>query len=65
MRIGAHDYPEAWPPQQWPRDMANSKKLGMEFVHMAEFSWAFLEPRKAGSTWTGWNRRSSSRLSKV
>lgn len=44
MRIGVYYYPEAWPAEQWPRDMANIKKLGMEFVHMGEFSWAFLEP---------------------
>ena len=44
MRLGVYYYPEAWPAAQWSRDMANIKKLGMEFVHMGEFSWAFLEP---------------------
>ena len=44
MNIGAYYYPEAWPADQWPRDFANLRKLGMEFVHMGEFSWAFLEP---------------------
>jgi beta-galactosidase len=44
MNIGVYYYPEAWPASQWPRDMTNIKKLGMEFVHMGEFSWAFLEP---------------------
>ncbi|HEY0946859.1 MAG TPA: beta-galactosidase [Opitutaceae bacterium] len=46
MRLGAYYYPEAWPAGQWPRDMANMKKLGMDFVHMGEFAWAFLEPRE-------------------
>jgi beta-galactosidase len=46
MRIGVYYYPEAWPSQQWPRDMANIKKLGLEFVHMAEFSWGLLEPEE-------------------
>jgi beta-galactosidase len=44
MNIGVYYYPEAWPAEQWPRDMANIKKLGMEFVHMGEFAWAFMEP---------------------
>lgn len=44
MNIGVYYYPEAWPENQWARDMANIRKLGLEFVHMGEFSWAFLEP---------------------
>ena len=46
MRIGAYYYPEAWPSNQWARDMANIKKANMEFVHMGEFAWAFMEPRE-------------------
>jgi beta-galactosidase len=46
MTIGSYYYPEAWPESQWPRDMANMKKLGMEFVHMGEFAWAYLEPEE-------------------
>jgi len=44
MTIGVYYYPEAWPEAQWARDMANIKKLGMEFVHMGEFAWYFMEP---------------------
>jgi beta-galactosidase len=44
MRIGCYYYPEAWPPEQWARDVANMKKLNLEFVHMGEFAWAFMEP---------------------
>jgi beta-galactosidase len=44
MRIGVYYYPEAWPSDQWARDIANIKKLNMEFVHMGEFAWAFIEP---------------------
>src|SRR5947209_6600388 len=44
MNIGVYYYPEAWPAAQWPRDMTNIRKLGMEFVHMGEFAWAFMEP---------------------
>lgn len=44
MTIGVYYYPEAWPEAQWSRDMANIHKLGMEFVHMGEFAWYFMEP---------------------
>ncbi|HWB99385.1 MAG TPA: beta-galactosidase [Bryobacteraceae bacterium] len=46
MNIGVYYYPEAWPESQWPRDMANIRKLGLEFVHMGEFAWAFMEPQE-------------------
>ncbi len=46
MTIGVYYYPEAWPESQWARDMANIKKLNMEFVHMGEFAWYFMEPRE-------------------
>lgn len=46
MRIGVYYYPEAWPSNQWARDIANIKKLGLEFVHMGEFAWAFMEPEE-------------------
>jgi beta-galactosidase len=44
MTIGVYYYPEAWPAAQWPRDLANIKRLGLEFVHLGEFAWAFMEP---------------------
>lgn len=44
MTIGVYYYPEAWPESQWARDMANIRKLHMEFIHMGEFAWAFMEP---------------------
>lgn len=46
MRIGVYYYPEAWPSNQWARDIANVKKLNLEFVHMGEFAWAFMEPQE-------------------
>ncbi len=46
MSIGVYYYPEAWPESQWARDIANIKKLGLEFVHMGEFAWAFMEPEE-------------------
>jgi beta-galactosidase len=50
MNIGVYYYPEAWAASQWPRDMANIRKLGMEFVHMGEFAWAFMEPEEGRVT---------------
>jgi len=44
LKLGAYYYPEAWPVEQWPRDLANLRRLGMEFVHLGEFAWALLEP---------------------
>lgn len=44
LTIGVYYYPEAWPESQWGRDMQNIHKLGMEFVHMGEFAWYFMEP---------------------
>src|SRR4051794_24853123 len=51
--IGVYYYPEAWPESQWSRDMANIRKLGMEFVHMGEFAWYFMEPEE-GKFNFGW-----------
>ena len=44
--IGVYYYPEAWPESQWARDMGNIRKLGMEYVHMGEFAWYFMEPEE-------------------
>jgi beta-galactosidase len=46
MRIGVYYYPEAWPSNEWARDIGNIKKLDLEFVHMGEFAWAFMEPEE-------------------
>jgi len=44
LTVGVYYYPEAWPESQWARDMQNIRKLGMEYVHMGEFAWYFMEP---------------------
>lgn len=46
LTIGVYYYPEAWPESQWSRDISNIHKLGMEFVHMGEFAWYFMEPEE-------------------
>lgn len=46
MNVGVYYYPEAWPREQWARDIKNIKDFGFEFVHMGEFAWAFMEPEE-------------------
>src|ERR1700690_1247731 len=53
MTIGVYYYPEAWPESQWERDIANIRKLGFEYIHLAEFAWAFMEPTE-GNYQFGW-----------
>ncbi len=43
---GTFYYPEHWPENQWERDFQKMADMGFEYVHMAEFSWAFLEPQE-------------------
>jgi len=43
---GVFYYPEHWDESQWERDIKKMADLGLEIVHMGEFSWARLEPRK-------------------
>jgi beta-galactosidase len=53
MTIGVYYYPEAWPESQWERDIANIRKFGFEYIHLAEFAWAFMEPTE-GNFQFGW-----------
>jgi beta-galactosidase len=53
MTIGVYYYPEHWPQEQWDRDFAKMEEMGFEFVHMAEFAWAFMEPEE-GKFDFGW-----------
>jgi len=46
LTVGVYYYPEAWPREQWARDLANIKRHGFEFVHIGEFAWAFMEPEE-------------------
>ena len=44
MSVGVYYYPEHWPEEQWERDIKNIANHGFEFIHMAEFAWAQMEP---------------------
>ena len=46
MVLGVYYYPEHWSPGQWERDIKNIAEHGFEFIHMAEFAWAQMEPNE-------------------
>ncbi len=41
---GADYYPEAWDESQWEKDATMMQAAGMNFVRLAEFAWAKMEP---------------------
>src|SRR5262245_19567380 len=53
MSIGVYYYPEHWPQEQWDRDFARMEEMGFEFVHLAEFAWAMMEPEE-GKFYFAW-----------
>lgn len=46
MRTGVCYFPEHWPDERWETDVAQMAEAGLEYVRMAEFSWAVLEPER-------------------
>lgn len=46
MTIGVCYFPEHWPQERWERDAEQMADAGVEYVRMAEFSWAVLEPER-------------------
>jgi len=50
MKIGAYYYPEHWDESQWERDLQKMAGLGLEFTHMGEFAWPFMEPEEGQYT---------------
>ncbi|SFR67811.1 beta-galactosidase [Halogeometricum limi] len=44
MTVGVCYFPEHWPRERWETDAAQMAEAGIEYVRMAEFSWAVLEP---------------------
>lgn len=43
--LGVCYYPEQWPRQRWPQDVAAMAELGLSYVRLGEFSWTRLEPQ--------------------
>ena len=44
MHVGVDYYPEHWPKQRWPTDLALMREAGFNLVRLAEFTWRMLEP---------------------
>ncbi len=51
--IGASWYPEMWPSEEWPRDIARMRELGFNVVRLFEFAWHRFEPEE-GRFETDW-----------
>lgn len=47
MTIGVCYFPEHWPRERWETDVKAMADAGFEYVRMAEFSWAVLEPERS------------------
>lgn len=43
MKTGVCYYPEHWPEEQWARDAAHMRKLGLSVIRIGEFAWSRLE----------------------
>ena len=46
VHLGASWYPEMWPEEEWPRDVARMKEIGFTMVRMFEFAWHRFEPEE-------------------
>jgi beta-galactosidase len=44
MRFGVCYYPEQWPEERWPVDVAMMADLGLDLVRIGEFAWSTIEP---------------------
>ncbi len=48
--MGTDYYPEHWDKSLWADDLGRMKKLGIEFIRVAEFSWNVFEPTEGEYT---------------
>ncbi|WP_171173249.1 beta-galactosidase [Ruegeria sp. HKCCD8929] len=53
LELGVCYYPEQWDPSQWRDDAAQMAGMGLDWVRIAEFTWALVEPRRGEFNW-GW-----------
>ncbi len=44
--VGADYYPEHWPEEHWQTDLSLMKEAKFNVVRIAEFAWAFMEPKE-------------------
>lgn len=46
MRVGASYYPEATPREEWERDLATGREIGLSCLRCGEFAWSAFEPEE-------------------
>lgn len=51
MRFGVCYYPEQWPEERWPVDIALMAELGLDLVRIGEFAWSTIEPERDRFDW--------------
>ncbi|MEA3336930.1 MAG: beta-galactosidase [Chloroflexota bacterium] len=44
LHLGAAYYPEHWPEERWPEDVALMQRAGFSVARLGEFAWSTLEP---------------------
>ena len=49
--LGVCYYPEQWPREIWAQDAAAMVALGLQWVRIAEFAWARIEPQPGQYDW--------------
>lgn len=54
--LGVCYYPEQWPEEMWAEDARRMAALGLEWVRIAEFAWAKIEPRPGRFDWAWLDR---------
>jgi beta-galactosidase len=54
--LGTCWYPEHWPEEMWPGDVARMAELGLTWVRIGEFAWSRLEPEPGRFDWAWLDR---------
>jgi len=49
--LGVCYYPEHWPEDQWARDAAQMREIGLSWVRIGEFAWSRIEPKPGAFNW--------------
>ena len=51
--FGVCYFPEHWPEEKWEDDCLLMKKVGIDVVRVAEFTWSKIEPQR--NKFNNWN----------
>jgi beta-galactosidase len=64
LHLGAAYYPEHWPEERWPADIALMQAAGFSVARLGEFAWSSLEPAE-GQFCFDWLERAITRLAEA